>query len=205
MNKEKIPFDIEIWRKNKHLIIVTRDGDLVKRLQEVENPVTDYVLYGEVEGEVFTWKRSGTYAVKGAETSFDLFFSPNQNMEIELLNEKIQKLTEEQRMLISDGYHTFNVLYDFRAIYNAALFNEWAKQEKYNVHKSWRHHDGELCFGGGYFIVTAQLPDGQISNHYKADRWDSFDVPETEKALFPFDGHTAQDVLNRLSNLIDNA
>ena len=26
---------------------------------------------------------------------------------------------------LSDGYHTFNELYEFRKIYNAALFNEW--------------------------------------------------------------------------------
>ncbi len=28
---------------------------------------------------------------------------------------------------LSDGYHTFNELYEFRKMYNAALFNEWAK------------------------------------------------------------------------------
>lgn len=120
---------------------------------------------------------------------------------IELLNGVIEDLHYDKRMLISDGYHTFKELYDFRAIYNAALFNEWAKQGKYDVHKSWRHHDGEFCFGGGWFIVVAVLPTGQISNHYPADRWDSFDVPETEKALFPFDGHTSQDVIKRLSDL----
>jgi hypothetical protein len=53
----------------------------------------------------------------------------------------------------SDGYHTFNELYDFRMSYNAALFNEWAESGKHFVHKSYRHHDGELCFGGGRFVV----------------------------------------------------
>lgn len=33
--------------------------------------------------------------------------------------------------------------------------------------KSWRHHDGEKCFGGGWFIVTTRLPTGQVSNHYQ--------------------------------------
>lgn len=112
----------------------------------------------------------------------------------------------------SDGYHTFNELYEFRKVYNAALFNEWAAHQtafvgggsaminapKYNVHKSWRHHDGELCFGGGWFIVVAMLPTGQITNHYEAKDWDLFKIPETEKALFEFDGHTSQDVINRL-------
>jgi len=98
----------------------------------------------------------------------------------------------------SDGYHTFNELYEFRKAYNAALFNEWAAGNKCSVHKSWRHHDGELCFGGGWFIVVAVLPNGQISNHYKAKDWNLFDVPETERALFEFDGHTSIDVVARL-------
>jgi len=98
----------------------------------------------------------------------------------------------------SDGYHTFNELYEFRKAYNAVLFNEWAAGGKCSVHKSWRHHDGELCFGGGWFIVVAVLPEGQISNHYKARDWDLFAVPETECALFEFDGHTSNDVVARL-------
>ena len=116
---------------------------------------------------------------------------------------------------LSDGYHTYKELYEFRKVYNAALFNEWAENletssdfgqalfnvPKYNVHKSWRHSDGELCFGGGWFIVSAMLPTGLISNHCKAEDWDLFRVPEVEKALYEFDGHTSQDVLNRLKKL----
>jgi hypothetical protein len=131
--------------------------------------------------------------------------------------DKAKDMEKEQNKITentSDGYHTFKELYEFRKVYNAALFNEWAKQEmrnpkwangneplnlpKYNVHKSWRHNDGELCFGGGWFIVVAVLPTGQISNHYEAKDWDLFKIPETEKALFEFDGHTSQDVLDRL-------
>jgi hypothetical protein len=121
----------------------------------------------------------------------------------------------------SDGYHTFDELYEFRKVYNAALFNELAKKwykrdkefkmgmvclsnvdlEEYHIHKSWKHHDGELCFGGGWFIVVAMLPTGQITNHYKAEDWDLFKIPEAETALFPYDGHTSTDVLNRLKAL----
>lgn len=113
---------------------------------------------------------------------------------------------------LSDGYHTYDELYEFRKMYNAALFNEWGKERctdgfkaynvKYNVHKSWRHHDGELCFGGGWFIVSAMLPSGLISNHYKAEDWELFQVPVVEKAKYEFDGHTAQDVLERLKFIL---
>lgn len=102
---------------------------------------------------------------------------------------------------LSDGWHTFNDLYEFRKLYNAALFNEWALSNKYEVHKSIRHNDGEYCFSGGWFIVVAILPLGQISNHYKMIDWDLFDIPAKDKALYPFDGHTPKDVMDRLSNL----
>lgn len=101
----------------------------------------------------------------------------------------------------SDGYHTFNELYEFRLAYNVALFNEAAKYGNYNVHKSKRHYDGDLCFNGDYFIVVAILPKGQISNHYELKYWDLFKIPEFEQALFPFDGHTGQDVIYRLLNI----
>ena len=121
---------------------------------------------------------------------------------------KLERINE-----LSDGYHTYDELYEFRKMYNAVLFNEWAIKPVgfnndgtiipvFNVHKSWKHNDGELCFGGGWFIVSAMLPTGLISNHYKAEDWDLFQVPEVEKALYEFDGHTPQDVLVRLKSLI---
>jgi len=100
----------------------------------------------------------------------------------------------------SDGYHTFNELYEFRKLFNALLFNEWAKQGLYDVHKSTRHFDGEECFGGGWFIVMAETPKGQISNHYEMKDWDLFKIPTKDKAN-KWDGHTAQDVLKTLSVL----
>lgn len=149
-------------------------------------------------------------------------------MKVEEINELIKSVDSNK---ISDGWHTFEELYDFRKLYNACLFNEWGKQKqhlqrilkeefdnfgssftvhsefipKYNVHKSWKHNDGEWCFGQEKkgFIVCAMLPTGLISNHYKAEDWHLFKVPEVEKALFEFDGHTGLDVLTRLKNLIN--
>ena len=147
-------------------------------------------------------------------------FKKQENYVIEYSSIKKDQLVSEDEVVdigeLSDGYHTFNELYEFRKVYNAALFNEWANKNdepinyekegwenppKYNVHKSWRHSDGELCFGGGWFIVSAMLPTGLISNHYKAEDWDLFKIPEVEKALHEFDGHTSEDVLNRLKKL----
>lgn len=104
---------------------------------------------------------------------------------------------------LNDGYHSFDELYEFRKVYNAALFNEWgfSKEPKYDVHKSKKHFDGEDCFGGGWFIVVAILPTGQITNHYKLEDWDLFKIPEYEKAKHEFDGHAPKDVINRLKSL----
>jgi len=95
---------------------------------------------------------------------------------------------------ISDGYHTFNELYYYRMLYNAAFFNMLPKEL---VHKSKRHHDGEECFGGGWFIVIANLPTGQISNHYELKDWELFQIPEKEVAD-KWDGHTPQEAAERL-------
>ena len=107
----------------------------------------------------------------------------------------IDSLQQEQDTEeISDGYHTFNELYNYRMLYNAAFFNLLPKEW---VHKSKRHHTGEECFGGGWFIVMANLPTGQISNHYELKDWDLFKVPEKEFAD-EWDGHTPQEASERL-------
>ena len=79
-------------------------------------------------------------------------------------------------------------------LYNAAFFNMLPKEW---VHKSKRHHDGEECFGGGWFIVMANLPTGQISNHYELKDWELFQIPEREVAD-EWDGHTPQEAAERL-------
>ena len=108
----------------------------------------------------------------------------------------IESLQQEQIDMgeVSDGYHTFNELYYYRMLYNAAFFNLLPKEW---VHKSKRHHTGEECFGGGWFIVMANLPTGQISNHYELKDWDLFQIPEKEIAD-EWDGHTPQEAAERL-------
>lgn len=99
---------------------------------------------------------------------------------------------------VSDGYHTFNELYYYRMLYNAAFFNLLPKEW---VHKSKRHHTGEECFGGGWFIVMANLPTGQVSNHYELKDWDLFKVPEKEFSD-EWDGHTPQEAAERIKEYL---
>lgn len=106
----------------------------------------------------------------------------------------LDTLQEPDMGEVSDGCHTFNELYYYRMLYNAAFFNLLPKGW---VHKSKKHHTGEECFGGGWFIVVANLPTGQISNHYELKYWDLFQIPEKETAD-EWDGHTPQEAAERL-------
>ena len=95
-----------------------------------------------------------------------------------------------------DGFHTMQELYDYRCAYHALFANHAGTQ--FDAHKSWRHNDGEECFGGGWFIVTMQLPTGQVSNHYPAEKWDMFNIPEWDVAA-QWDGHTPAEALYRMN------
>lgn len=64
--------------------------------------------------------------------------------------------------------------------------------------KSWRHNDGEKCFGGGWFIVGIDTPEGSFTYHFHDEYWDMFacEVPPRGKE---WDGHTEKDVTRLLS------
>lgn len=96
---------------------------------------------------------------------------------------------------VSDGYHTFNGLYYQRMVLFAAL----VKAHKDKAWKSWRHEDGELCFGKeNYFIVGIDTPQGSYTYHYHGEHWDLFDCRELPVAKH-WDGHTEKDVTRLLS------
>ncbi len=124
------------------------------------------------------------------------------------LNQLIKELDDNNIINdkdISDKHHSIKELYDYRMYYNALLFNEYAKLDLYNVHKSKNHHDKTPCFGtkDKYFIVVAELPTGTITNHYAIKHWDLFKIPEYEYSITPYDNHTPEDCLKRMKNLIE--
>lgn len=65
--------------------------------------------------------------------------------------------------------------------------------------KSKLHDDG--TFLEGYFIAGIKLPTGMITYHLPIRLWDVTNVQELEKAP-KWDGHTSDDVLERLLKLI---
>ena len=97
---------------------------------------------------------------------------------------------------VSDGFHTFNGLYEQRMILFAAL----VKAYKDKAWKSYRHEDGEYCFGGGWFIVGIDTPEGSYTYHYENKYWDMFDCVDLPRAKH-WDGHTEADAETRLMSL----
>ena len=97
---------------------------------------------------------------------------------------------------VSDGFHTFNGLYEQRMILFAAL----VKAYKDKAWKSYRHEDGEYCFGGGWFIVGIDTPEGSYTYHYENKYWNMFDCVDLPRAKH-WDGHTEADAETRLMSL----
>ena len=97
---------------------------------------------------------------------------------------------------VSDGFHTFNGLYEQRMILFAAL----VKAYKDKAWKSYRHEDGEYCFGGGWFIVGIDTPEGSYTYHYENKYWYMFDCIDLPRAKH-WDGHTEADAETRLLSL----
>ena len=95
---------------------------------------------------------------------------------------------------LRDGYHSFNELYEHRCVLTALAFNflpySW---------KSLHHEDGSMF--DGMFIVGTVLPSGIVTYHYDLEYWDLFKVVVLEHAP-TFDGHTPNDVINRIKDFI---
>lgn len=104
----------------------------------------------------------------------------------------------EDKGNISDGYHTFNELYDHRHLLFIALMRS-------NPSISWRannHSDGSMY--GGWFVAGMRLSTGTISYHLPISMWEMVDhcLIETTNMAPEWDGHTAADVVKRLKEWI---
>lgn len=95
---------------------------------------------------------------------------------------------------VSDGYHTFNELYEHRHSLFLTLMSCLPSQSWF----SRKHNDGEAY--EGWFIAGINLPTGTVTYHlpeglYEAARG----TKAMELPLAPeWDGHSAQDVVYRL-------
>lgn len=100
---------------------------------------------------------------------------------------------------VSDGYHTFDELYEHRILLMLALMASHPRQ-------SWmskRHDDGTLL--EGWFLVGLELiATSPITYHVPERYWEmaaALGICMYETAP-PFDGHTSAEVLQRLREWI---
>lgn len=110
---------------------------------------------------------------------------------------------------ISDGYHTFGELYEHRI----ALFIKLCKlldslpgdfitPPNSEVWKSQFHSDGNIAFGGGWFVLGIGKKIGhQITYHLPLTHWHQCEFAQTLDKAPEFDGHTSADVLDRIKQL----
>lgn len=126
-----------------------------------------------------------------------------ENNSIRNINLQILDLGTADSRQVSDGCFKFEELYEFKKLYIALLFNEWSKQNKYQVHKSKRDFAGnECCKNNNCFVVFAMIPLGQIFIVCEEKDWDLFKVKETETSLFKYDFNKTENNLKMLYNLI---
>ena len=97
-----------------------------------------------------------------------------------------------------DGYHTFDELYNHRITLYLAVCRMLA--DKMFVWRSKIHSDGTKW--DDWFVLGIKEKDGeQITYHLPMGNWDECDFAETLEKAPEFDGHTSDDVLERIREL----
>jgi hypothetical protein len=105
----------------------------------------------------------------------------------------------ENKGELSDGYHTFNELYEHRHTLFMALMNT---NKHMDFWKSKLHSDGTMF--DDYFIAGLNEVAGKIiTYHLPMSYWDLIDCTVIDKAP-EWDGHTSNDVLARLKQEFAN-
>lgn len=118
-------------------------------------------------------------------------------------------LPKELKGRISDGYHTFDELYEHRILnfifscslllkYNDVMYD---RSGKYQVWKSETHSDGSV-WDGWFIMGIHSKPGEQITYHLPMSYWEMTKFAQEYDMAPPFDGHTSTDVLERLKKLI---
>jgi hypothetical protein len=107
------------------------------------------------------------------------------------------KVTKADTNKISDGYHTFEQLYEHRIKLWIALLKDKPFEK---VWRSERHSDGSVW--KGWFILGYGKKQGeQLTYHLPIKYYVDTKFAETLDKAPEYDGHTPEDVLERLKKL----
>ncbi len=114
---------------------------------------------------------------------------------------------EGENLEVSDGFHTFDELYEHRIklFISLCYFYILGKRdnEEKNVWISKKHSDGTK-FDGWFIMGIGKKKGEQITYHLPNKYWPAVElIAEILDKAPKYDGHTSEDVLKRLENLID--
>ncbi len=122
-------------------------------------------------------------------------------MTIQEINQAI-KLTGSG--LVSDGYHTFDELYEHRNTLWIELCKLLDRMHSVPGYREvWRTnvHSDNSSIAGWFLLGFRTWYGGQITYHLPISKWEECNFAETLDKAPDFDGHTSQDVLERLKQL----
>lgn len=108
--------------------------------------------------------------------------------------------------LVSDGYHTFNELYTHRGILFLSLCAVLKNNPRYSIWRSNLHSGGDMFHNMFIVGITNVMTGEQVSYHFENEMKQSILINLIPEYMYapPFDGHTSDDVLTRLTSWIFN-
>lgn len=125
---------------------------------------------------------------------------------LQQLSQQITSLPPEERGQLSDGYHSFNDLYRHRNslwILVLCLLEALPVERPFEI---WRSKKDSAGNGdGNWFLLGVGIDQGdQLTYHLPIDLWDRCNFADTLEVAPNWDGHTSDDVENRLIKLTEN-
>lgn len=99
-----------------------------------------------------------------------------------------------------DGYHTFDELYDHRIELFIGLCRKIAYKGDREIWRSKLHADG-TSYDGWFILGINKSKGSQITYHLPDKEWENTHFAEKLETAPEFDGHTSDDVLERLKKI----
>lgn len=100
----------------------------------------------------------------------------------------------------SDGYHTFDELYEHRITLWIALCKRLVGSHRAYVWRSRLHSDG-TGHPNWFVLGVGEAPGQQMTYHLPSYRWEDCSFAHTRPVAPTFDGHSPADVLERIKKL----
>lgn len=101
---------------------------------------------------------------------------------------------------VSDGYHTFDELYDHRITLYIALMKIKAVTSDQKVWRTITHSDGSV-WDGWFVLGYSVIPGRQVTYHLPMNRWTECEFAEVLSNAPDWDGHDSAEVLRRIKLL----